>query len=352
MRLTRAALIALGAGTLGLGALAAGGAADAEEAPGPGAALYEKGAGATAVLADGRVRVPAASFACAGCHGADGEGGREGGVEFPPVVWEALTDPLRPDGGYDVKTLARAVTLGEAPDGRALSTKMPRFEADDAVLTDLAAYLGDLSWRARRGVTAREVRLAAPSEHGERLAFEAALGEANEAGGAWGRRFVIADEGPAILTADEARTPVGAALDRAVRGTVVAFLSRQRIGAVSLTSADASWTDALRDAGIVLREDAATLLVIGPGETPAAGRFDRVIAMPDALDTTEATERVTLLSGTARPVAETYLAGQVAADAALACGRDLTRACLLRTIDRPDLSRWVSIEPAGAADRR
>ncbi len=180
-------------------------AAAAVAEPTPGARLFNEGVGAQALLADGRVRVPAASFACAGCHGADGQGRREGGTVFPPLVWSALVDSTRPGGPYSVASLGRTLATGIAPGGRKLGAAMPRYEVDPGVLRDLAAYLGTLESRARAGVTDREIRLSPPSSPEAAAAFAAALDAENAAGGVWGRRLVVGN-GPTLISAADARS--------------------------------------------------------------------------------------------------------------------------------------------------
>src|SRR5262245_25941456 len=54
-----------------------------------------------AYIGDASVEVPASSIACAGCHGLDGRGKPEGGVNPSNVTWESLTKPYgskNPDG--------------------------------------------------------------------------------------------------------------------------------------------------------------------------------------------------------------------------------------------------------------
>jgi hypothetical protein len=46
-----------------------------------------------AYIGDASVEVPGSSIACAGCHGLDGRGKPEGGVNPSNVTWESLTKP-------------------------------------------------------------------------------------------------------------------------------------------------------------------------------------------------------------------------------------------------------------------
>ena len=65
---------------------------------------------------------------CAGCHGRDGGGTREGGVKIPPISWAVLIAPREPSSGrpgrpaYDDATLMRALAEGIDPAGRTLAS--------------------------------------------------------------------------------------------------------------------------------------------------------------------------------------------------------------------------------------
>src|SRR5690348_4242464 len=45
----------------------------------------------TALLGGDETEIPAAAFACANCHGLNGEGKEEGGLTAPALVWSTLT---------------------------------------------------------------------------------------------------------------------------------------------------------------------------------------------------------------------------------------------------------------------
>jgi len=84
--------------------------------------IYVKGDGEggeiKALLGSGGLELSASAFPCANCHGLRGEGTSEGGLQPPPLNWQALTSPQRwvyggkTRSSYDEATLARAITSG------------------------------------------------------------------------------------------------------------------------------------------------------------------------------------------------------------------------------------------------
>lgn len=182
------------AGWLAILALAAAPAAAQD-----GATLFNGGDGLQARLgrADGPV-LPQGQFSCAGCHGADGRGGTEGGSQPPPPIdWASLATatPQRP--AYDEAAFARLLTQGVTPSGRVISTRMPRFQGPPQAIAALSAHLRTLDAAERLGLTADGVAVALPQSSGNRAAALAAIAAFNAEGGAFGRRVVVAD--PAFL---------------------------------------------------------------------------------------------------------------------------------------------------------
>ncbi len=106
---------------------------------------------------------------CAGCHAADGHGGREGSVTVPPINWRALTaprdaspaQPRRP--AYDEAAFANALRDGIDPTGRTLGQSMPRYRVTPAQAAALIDYLRIVGTEADLdpGVTADEIRVGA-----------------------------------------------------------------------------------------------------------------------------------------------------------------------------------------------
>jgi hypothetical protein len=109
---------------------------------------------AGSVLAPGQV-------ACANCHQRSGLGAREGQQTIPPVVGAALYAP-RPGGrsAYTDGTLAAAIRDGVDPDGRELSSLMPRYAMAPDELSQLIDYLKQLAARPSPGVSGGTVHLA------------------------------------------------------------------------------------------------------------------------------------------------------------------------------------------------
>ena len=119
----------------------------------------------TAVLGEDGAEIAAATLPCAGCHGGDGRGGREGGVRPSDLTWDALG---RAGGGevggrrylpYDDRLLVRAIALGIDSAGNRLHVAMPRYRLPRQAAGDLLAYLRRLGHEDDPGLTADEVHL-------------------------------------------------------------------------------------------------------------------------------------------------------------------------------------------------
>jgi ABC-type branched-subunit amino acid transport system substrate-binding protein len=136
---------------------------------------------------------------CAGCHGRDGRGRREGTVVPSDIRWETLTNanPASSSGtrirsGYTPRTFGRAVTLGLDPDGARLSPVMPRFQLEASDLADLLAYIKRLGLLPDPGIAAKSLRIgvilpptSAAPELGQGIArmLEEYFGGLNQLGG-------------------------------------------------------------------------------------------------------------------------------------------------------------------------
>ena len=159
----------------------------------------------TAVMSDAGVEVPASTVPCAGCHGRDGKGNREGGVYPSDLTWAALTKPYgvtHPGGrkhpAYDVRTLKRSITLGIDPAGNPLHVAMPRFRMSLQDMEDLIAYVRQLGTGTDPGLTDTTVRVGVvlpPSGplsgmgRAVRAALTARFEAVNKDGGVYGRRI-------------------------------------------------------------------------------------------------------------------------------------------------------------------
>jgi cytochrome c553 len=134
------------------------------------------------------VSLPANAAACARCHGARGEGGREGSVTVPPLR------------GLTPSAVLRAAHDGVAANGRTVQALMPRYTMTADESRALAAYLtllGGVGDNAA-GVDERTVHLATlvPRTGAMRGAADQAvsamqvhLARINAAGGAYGREL-------------------------------------------------------------------------------------------------------------------------------------------------------------------
>lgn len=282
-----------------------GGAAGAQVEAGR--ALFVEGAGARALLADGAVDVPASRFPCAGCHGADGRGGVEGATEFPALITGAAPR-------FDRTALAAALLEGTGADGRTLSSAMPRYRTDPATLDALHAYIAALADAGRIGVAAGALHITPPSDPARRAAFAAGLDEANREGGAWGRRFALVDPpAGAVVAADEVVAGLAEAAAERRAALIATELRRRDIRAVALGTPDDALTVMLEDLSVDVLPDAGAQIEIGaPGVVlvEADGTRTTLVAPPkdDALAT---------------------LSARHITRAAIACGRGVTRRCLL-----------------------
>jgi ABC-type branched-subunit amino acid transport system substrate-binding protein len=165
----------------------------------------------TAAIGADAVPLPSSSFACATCHGIYGEGGRESGVDTPPLNWKRLTSPSfssvtrRRRDAYTPETLRRAITVGVDPSGARLYPGMPRYSMPDKDLTELLAYLeriGD-DQDTDPGVTATSIRIGvalplsgplAPAGQSIRETLEHVFAEASRNGGIYGRSIDLVAE--------------------------------------------------------------------------------------------------------------------------------------------------------------
>ncbi len=160
------------------------------------------------------VALPTDTAACARCHGARGEGAREGGVAAPALR------------GTPAAALLRAASDGTAADGQRLRAPMPRYAFTAEESRALGVYLAQLGSADDHaaGVDARTVQLAtlmpragalrAAAEQAVR-AMQAQFARLNAAGGAYGREVRLqviefdagtADVPPALTTALQQRS--------------------------------------------------------------------------------------------------------------------------------------------------
>jgi mono/diheme cytochrome c family protein len=165
----------------------------------------------TATFTGTNTPLPPSLRRCAGCHGPDGAGAREGGVGIPAITWAALAAPRDAVPGrpgrprYDEAMLERALAEGIDPAGRPLAPSMPRFRLTPAQVAALFAYLRIVGTERDLdpGIAADEIRVGAvlplsgaQAARGRaiRIGLERAL---SAAGPIYGRglRLITADAG-------------------------------------------------------------------------------------------------------------------------------------------------------------
>lgn len=179
--------------------------------------IYRQGTSASAnALIHARVgaagtAMPASVVPCAGCHGSDGRGRREGGVRPSDITWGRLSAPYgqqlpsgRQHPAYTEASFARALSEGIDPAGNRLDPAMPRFIMSQRDMTDLIAYIKRIEEDRDPGLHESVLRLGTllPSEGhlaglGRTVAavLRGMLDGINEKGGIHGRRLelVVAD---------------------------------------------------------------------------------------------------------------------------------------------------------------
>lgn len=180
--------------------------------------IYRSGASSgpeiTALLRSD-IAVSGRNFPCANCHGLEGEGGKEGGFNVPPLRWEILSSAraggtsLRARLPYADSALSRAISSGLNPAGLPLSPSMPRYQMDEKQLADLVAYLKILGSEADTdpGLSSNTIRVGTllpitgpQAAIGKNIqsVLQAYFGKVNDAGGVYGRKIelIVSDSHP------------------------------------------------------------------------------------------------------------------------------------------------------------
>lgn len=163
------------------------------------------GAPISALVGGSTTPLPGSLLPCSGCHGADGYGRPEGGVDPPNITWASLTAPRghdhdfgRKHPAFDEASVAAAVRDGLDPAGNSLDMAMPRYSMSDADMRDLVAYLGNIDSDLDPGITEDTVTVASllPTEDEQtpvgqamRRIMDAVFADVNEKGGIHGRRI-------------------------------------------------------------------------------------------------------------------------------------------------------------------
>jgi len=181
--------------------------------------IYHQGTSASGppiklVLSSSDFEMDAKYFPCANCHGTNGEGSAEGGVEPPPIRWRELSRPSqspltqRRRPAHDEGSLERAIVEGLDPTGEPLHPGMPRYRLTSDQITDLVSYLRilDTEHDLDQGLTPDSILLGAflplsgersGAGHSIEQSLRVYASEVNRRGGIFGRRieFAIRDCG-------------------------------------------------------------------------------------------------------------------------------------------------------------
>jgi ABC-type branched-subunit amino acid transport system substrate-binding protein len=152
-------------------------------------------------------KVPASVLSCGSCHGYDGVGRPEGGVEPSNITWTNLiksyghhhTDGRR-HPAFNEETVAAAIMSGRDPANNTLDSAMPRYSMSEEDLTALVAYLKHLETDLDPGLTETTISVASvlPSEGPYEALGQAAhevlaayFDEMNAQGGIYGRTIEL-----------------------------------------------------------------------------------------------------------------------------------------------------------------
>jgi ABC-type branched-subunit amino acid transport system substrate-binding protein len=155
------------------------------------------------------VEVAASVLVCENCHGEDGLGRAEGGIEPTDISWEALTKPYgsrTADGRrrppYTEETVRRAITLGFDSGGATLGPGMPRYQLSRDDLDDLVSHIKKLGTVPDPGIAEDTLwvgTIVAPRSSTSPLSTSDPVRDAltsyfdriNEQGGVYGRRLKL-----------------------------------------------------------------------------------------------------------------------------------------------------------------
>ena len=161
----------------------------------------------TAIVGAEGVSLPASAVPCASCHGADGLGRPEGGVQPPDIRWSELTKiygHVHQDGrrhpAFSAVSLARLLRTGLDPADNQIDNSMPRYSMSMQDMDDLVAYLRYLETDRDPGVEKGRIQVATllplqgPQAGLGRAMAQVILAhfkEVNKRGGIFGRKLEL-----------------------------------------------------------------------------------------------------------------------------------------------------------------
>ena len=157
-----------------------------------------------AFLPSAGITVDAAVLPCASCHGRDGKGRPEGGLEPPDLRWRVLAKTYghrhangRRHSAFDPRTFGRALTMGLDPSGNILTDNMPRYRFTREELDALTVYVQGLGEKADPGVHDSVLRVGAILPNGDAEAetiyhvVADHIARINDKGGLFRRKLVV-----------------------------------------------------------------------------------------------------------------------------------------------------------------
>jgi ABC-type branched-subunit amino acid transport system substrate-binding protein len=158
-------------------------------------------------MGEQRLPLPARAATCGGCHGHDGTGRPESGINPYNVTWKYLTKSYGhvhegglEHGPFTPESLKDYLRTGVYPGGRRGDPSMPVYDMSDEDLDDLVAYLQRLGDDVDPGIGSTTITVATvvPSAgpSGEiggaiRQLLEAYVADVNRHGGIYGRRLEL-----------------------------------------------------------------------------------------------------------------------------------------------------------------
>jgi ABC-type branched-subunit amino acid transport system substrate-binding protein len=215
--------------------------------------IYTQGTSASgkeifAYIGESSLEVPGATMACVSCHGTNGQGKPEGGIEPSNITWEALTKPYgvthvsgRKHPPYTDRAVELAVTRGVDPAGNRLLFTMPRYQMTKEDLADLIVYLKRLGTDTDPGITENRIVIgtALPArgplaEMGQAVkeVIAASFAELNARGGIYNRQLEL----KAVETGENAA---------ATRANIESFIKTEKVFAMTGAFLAGSETDVL-----------------------------------------------------------------------------------------------------------
>jgi hypothetical protein len=181
-----------------------------------GASIYLKGKTNSdqsfALIGKPPSKAPIKLFPCKNCHGADGNGRKEGGIESPNITWHYLTKPYlfqlptgRQRPAYTEETFKRALFTGVDSAGQTLSHTMPRYKLTDYELESLLNFLQKIEVSVPTGIDAENIWVGVSFSDNPKLSttnqvmkivLNAFFDDINQGGGVYGRkvRLIFSDD--------------------------------------------------------------------------------------------------------------------------------------------------------------